>query len=98
MVSTARVRVCSEYDRPAPKPSTPPPLPVDACQDVSSRSPAIATKSRRFSASVTPPRIPVIVAESQIAFAASLPQDRAICARDWITAIVTIPKPPYADT
>ena len=55
-------------------------------------------ESRRFSASVTPPRIPVIVAESQIAFAASLPQDRAICARDWMTAIVTTPDPPYAGT
>ena len=42
VVSTARVRVCSEYDRPEPSPSGPSPLPVDACQDVSSRSPAMA--------------------------------------------------------
>jgi len=58
----------------------------------------MAAKSRRFSASVTPPRMPVIVLESQIALAASVPQVRAICARDWMTAMVTIPDPPYAET
>ena len=67
---------------PVPVENRPPPRPVDACQLVSSRSPAIAAKSRRFSASVTPPRMPVMVQESQIALAASMPQVRAICDRD----------------
>ncbi len=67
---------------------------VEAVQVVSSRSPAMAEKSRRFSASVTPPRMPVMVAESQIASAAGVPQVRAICERDWMIAKVMIPDPP----